>query len=296
MPIRGYQHLIGRRSHASHQTEDERLSPEIGKRLRCAHAPRFPTGLDSHRHAGTDKILLQEVADPSDEPLELRSLGGRQFEDRHAAALGKRTHRRDIGQHRNGLRRSVLRPPIAGSPEFRGIESEFQQGGCSLDVAAIPLPHDLYAGQAACPVAFDHHDVVTRHGSQNLVAFHLVRHGLDTGQCIGRGDDRLGGARLAMTVGILAGHINGKPRMTMVLDAADIQAAGGELGDDLAHDGSLAGIVPPDKSRRRDSASSSRISLPFLRAAPYWEAATNDGTLWPIGLLPLPLYSILRGR
>ena len=74
--------------------------------------------------------------------------------------------------------------------------------------------------------------------------------GLDTRHLARSRDNRLAGAGVAMPPRVFPGDVDVEPDMAVVLNAAHVQTATDQLGDELLDKGCLAGIMTPDDGDR----------------------------------------------
>ena len=121
-------------------------------------------------------------------------------------------------------------------------------GGSGIGLVAGA--HDLDGGQAAFAITFDDHHVVAGHARHDVGAFRFPIGGLDTRHLARSRDNRLAGAGVAMPPRVFPGDVDVEPDMAVVLDAAHVQTATDQLGDELLDKGCLAGIMTPDDGDR----------------------------------------------
>lgn len=117
--------------------------------------------------------------------------------------------------------------------------------------ALLPGAHDLDGWQAAFAITLDDHHVVAGHARHDVGAFRFPIGGLDTRHLARSRDNRLAGAGVAMPPRVFPGDVDVEPDMAVVLDAAHVQTATDQLGDELLDKGCLAGIMTPDDGRPR---------------------------------------------
>ena len=135
----------------------------------------------------------------------------------------------------------------AERPAFASALGE-HLGGSSIGLVAGA--HDLDGGQAAFAITLDDHHVVAGHARHDVGAFSFPIGGLDTRHLARSRDNRLAGAGVAMPPRVFPRDVDVEPDMAVVLDAAHVQTATDQLGDELLDKGCLAGIMTPDDGDR----------------------------------------------
>ena len=121
-------------------------------------------------------------------------------------------------------------------------------GGSGIGLVAGA--HDLDGGQAAFAITFDDHHVVAGHARHDVGALRFPIGGLNTRHLTRSRDNRLAGAGVAMPPRVFPRDVDVEPDMAVVLNAAHVQTATDQLGDELLDKGCLAGIMTPDDGDR----------------------------------------------
>ena len=282
--VGGDDKLIGHGRQTLDKTADEGTSRKGHRRLRLAHAPRLATGLDDHRDARPHVVLGKEIGQSGrifkadgGNAIERRSLLGIGDIGHHSHRVGGRHPGRSIGGSRvvgrarhfaraRHLARAVA-GPVAPSPAARAVDrapqlrevrrqrqtlpGRLHEQASRTAVGLVTRAHDLDGGQPAFAVALHHDNVVVRHRAHQLVALHLVFHGLDARHLPRGRNNRLGGAGGPVAVGVLAGNIDVEPAMGMVLDGAHVEPATHQLGDKPLDERRFAGVMPPHDGHSR---------------------------------------------
>ena len=120
----------------------------------------------------------------------------------------------------------------------------------SSGIGLVAGAHDLDGGQAAFAITLDDHHVVAGHARHDIGALRFPIGGLDTRHLARCRDNRLAGAGVAMPPRVFPGDVDVEPDMAVVLNAAHVQTATDQLGDELLDTGCLAGIMTPDDGDR----------------------------------------------
>ncbi len=254
--VRGDDQLVGNRSEPLDKATDKRAASKRDRCLAAPHALALAASLNDHRHARAHVLRFDEVRHARhivDAECRDAVRGGALA---RLGDVGDDGHRRFRGQlvgnigmvgmlrgemvacgrcgalrHAAPLGRRDGPAPELGEigaerPAFARALGEHGRGAC---VGGVARTHDLYRGQAAFAITLNHHDVVARHACDDVVALKLAGRGLDARHLPRAGDDRLGRARMAMTVGIFSGLIDLETHMAVMLHAAHIEPSIGEL-------------------------------------------------------------------